>query len=139
VTVHTLEAPPDKLLGAQFTETSAGTRLRVTLLVLLPRVPVTVADWTLVTVPAVALNVAEVAPDATLTDAGTVRVAFVFVRVTFSPPVGAICVSVTVQVLEAFAPRVVGTHASEESITGATSVILALAELPLYVAVIVAL
>src|SRR6202167_5842861 len=46
----------------------------------------------------VPLKVAEVAAAATVTDAGTVRVALVLVRVTVAPPAGAACVRVTVQV-----------------------------------------
>ena len=76
----------------------------------------------------VALNVAEVAAAATVTDAGTVRVALVFVRVTVAPPVGAGWVRVTVQVLEALGPRVVGLQASDETSTGATRLMVAFAE-----------
>ena len=76
----------------------------------------------------VALKVAEVAAAATVTDAGTVRVALVLVNVTAAPPVGAAWVRVTVQVLEAFGPRVVGLQASEETRT-ATKLTVAVAEL----------
>jgi hypothetical protein len=77
----------------------------------------------------VMLKVADVAPAATLTDAGTVSVELVLVRVTVAPPVGAACVSVTVQVLEALGPRLVGLQASEATSTGAVRVMVALAEL----------
>ncbi len=87
----------------------------------------------------VALKVAEVAAAATVTDVGIVRVEFVLVRVTAAPPVGAALVSVTVHVLEALDPRVVGLQASEEISTGATRLTVALAELLLYVALSVAL
>src|SRR5579863_9035763 len=87
----------------------------------------------------VALKDAVVAAAATVTEVGTVRVAFVFVSVTSAPPAGAACVRVTVQVLEAFCPKLVGLHASEDTNTGATRLIVALAELLLYVAVTVAL
>ena len=53
----------------------------------------------------VALNVAEVAAAATVTEAGIVRVTLGLVRVTLAPPVGAALDKVTVQVLEALAPR----------------------------------
>jgi len=43
----------------------------------------------LLIVVVVALNVAVVAAAATVIDAGTVRVAFVFVSATLAPPVGA--------------------------------------------------
>ncbi len=57
---------------------------------------------------------------------------------TDAPPVGAAFVNVTVQELVAFDPRLVGLHTSELTNTGATRPIVAGAELPLYVAVTVA-
>ena len=87
----------------------------------------------------VALKVAEVAPAATVTEAGIVSAVLVSVKVADTPPVGAALLSVTVQVLEAFGPRLVGLHASEETTTDGDRVMVALAELPLYVAVTVAL
>jgi len=77
----------------------------------------------------VAAKVAEVAATATVTDAGTVSVALVLVRVTVAPPVGAVWDSVTVQVLEALGPRLVGLQTSEETCTDVTRVMIALAEL----------
>jgi hypothetical protein len=77
----------------------------------------------------VALKVAEVAAAATATDAVTVRVELVLVKVTLAPPVGAACVRVTVQVVEEFGPTLVGLQTSEETSTGATRLMLALAEL----------
>jgi hypothetical protein len=61
----------------------------------------------------VALKVAVVANAGTVTDAGTVRVVLLFVRMTAAPPTGAGPVSVTVQVevLELF--KVVGRQARE--------------------------
>ena len=85
----------------------------------------------LMMVVVVALKVAVVAAAATVTDAGTVSVELVLVRVTEAPPVGAAWVRVTVQVLEEFGPRLVGLQASEETSAGATRLMLALAELPL--------
>ena len=85
----------------------------------------------LLMVVVVALKVAVVAAAATVTDAGTVSVELVLVRVTEAPPVGAAWVRVTVQVLEEFGPRLVGLQASEETSAGATRLMLALAELPL--------
>ena len=85
----------------------------------------------LLTVAVVALKVAEVAAAATMTDAGTVSVALVLVRATAAPPVGAACVRVTVQVLEAFGPRLVGLQTSEETSTEAVRVMVALADVPL--------
>ena len=91
----------------------------------------TVELESLFTAVVVALKVAVVAAADTVTDAGTFWVALVFVRVTSAPPAGAAFVSVTVQVLEAFGPRLVGLQASDDTSTGATSVTVALAELPL--------
>ena len=76
----------------------------------------------------VALKLTQVAAAATVTDAGTVSVEFVLVRVTIAPPVGAGWVRVAVQVLEAFGPRLVGLQASEETSTGATRLMVTLAE-----------
>ena len=77
----------------------------------------------------VTVKFAEVAAAATVTEAGTVRVALEFDRVTLAPPVGAAWVKVTVQVLEAFGPRLLGLQASEETSTGATRLTVVLAEL----------
>ena len=79
------------------------------------------------TAAVVALKVADRAAAATVTDAGTVSVALVLVRVTIAPPVGAAWVKVTVQALEAFGPRLVGLQASEET-SRATRLMVALAE-----------
>jgi hypothetical protein len=87
----------------------------------------------------VALNVAVDAAAATVTDAGTVSVVLVFVSVTNAPPTGATLVNVTVQLLEAFGPRLAGLHASDDTSTGATRLTVVFAELLLYVAVTVAL
>ena len=87
----------------------------------------------------VALKVPVVAPAATVIDAGTVSTVLLLVSVTAAPPVGAACVRVTVQVLDAFCPKLAGLHASDDTVTGATRLTVALAELLLYVAVTVAL
>jgi len=76
----------------------------------------------------VALKLTQVAAAATVTDAGTVSVELVLVRITVAPPVGAGWVSVTVQVLEELGPRVVGLQMREETSTGAARVMVALAE-----------
>ena len=83
----------------------------------------------LLMVAVVALKVADVAAPATATDAGKAREALVLVRVTVAPPAGAGWVRVTVQVLDEFGPRLVGLQTSEETSTGATRLMLALAEL----------
>ena len=75
------------------------------------------------------VNVPVVAVAATVIDAGTVKVAFVFVRLTLAPPVGAGWVRVTVQVLEEFCPRLLGLHERLDTDTAATRLTLVLAEL----------
>ena len=80
-------------------------------------------------VPVVTVNVPVVAVAATVTEAGTVNVEFVFDRVTLAPPVGAACVRVTVQVLEELGPRLLGLQDSADTSTGATRLTLVFAEL----------
>ena len=87
---------------------------------------------------AVALKAAVVAPDATVTDAGTVSEALLLPSVTADPPAGAVWVSVTVHVLTAFCPRLVGLQARVETSTGANRLMVAVCELPPRVAVTVA-
>jgi hypothetical protein len=77
----------------------------------------------------VTVKVADEAPAATVTDAGTVRTELVLVKVTIAPPVGAAWVRVTVQVLEEMGPRLMELQDSEETNTGATRLMVALAEL----------
>ena len=88
---------------------------------------------------AVALNVAAVAPDATVAAAGTDSEVLLLESVTAEPPVGAACVSVTVQVLTALCPKLVGLHATADTSTGAVRLIVAVCKLLPRVAVTVAL
>ena len=88
---------------------------------------------------AVALKAAVADPDATVTDAGTVSEVLLLARVTPDPPAGAVCVSVTVQVLTALCPKLVGLHATPDTSTGAVRLIVAVCELLPRVAVTVAL
>ena len=85
----------------------------------------------------VALNVAVVAPAATVTDAGTVSEELVLASAILAPPAGADWVKVTLHVLDEFGPRLAGLHESEETSTEAARLIAAVAELPLKLAVIV--
>ena len=86
---------------------------------------------------AVALNVVVVAPAATVTVAGAVSSVLLLARVTLDPPVGAIWVRVTLQVL-APCPRLAGLHAKPDTRTGASRLTVAVCELPPRVAVTVA-
>ena len=119
MTVQLLVANGPKLAGLQDrlatdTETT-GVKLMVAVRELVPRVAVIVADWLLATAPAVALNTAEVAPAATITDGGTIKAALLLVNSTALPPAGAAWFSVTVQLLEADGPRVAGLQTSAET------------------------
>ncbi len=80
-----------------------------------------------------------VAPAATVTDNGTVSAALLLASVTLEPPAGAVWVSVTVQVLTALCPRLVGLQATPETRTGASRLMAAVCELMPRVAVTVAL
>ena len=64
---------------------------------------------------AVALNEAVVAPELTVTDAGTVSKALLLPRVTLDPPAGAACVNVTVQELTAPASNAVGEQTTVDN------------------------
>ena len=88
---------------------------------------------------ATALKVAVVAPAPAVTDAGTVSKVLLLASVTLEPPVGAVWVNVTVHVLAAFWPRLVGLQATPETSTGATRLMTAVWELLPRVAVTVAL
>jgi hypothetical protein len=79
----------------------------------------------------VPLKVAVVAAANTVTDIGTVRVGLVLASVTFAPPTGAAFVSVTVQLVDALDPMVVGLQTSDNTCTGATRLIVAFQVLPL--------
>ncbi len=89
---------------------------------------------------AVALNVAVVAPEATVTDAGTVSEALLLPNFTLDPLPGAASASVTVHVLTALCPRLVGLQVRLEMRTGpgASRLMAAVFELPPKAAVTVA-
>jgi hypothetical protein len=90
---------------------------------------------------AVALKVAVVAPAATVTDAGTVSEVLLLASITLEPPVGAVWVSVTVQVLTALGLRLVGPQARPDTriAEGANRLMVTVCELAPRVAVTVAL
>ena len=75
------------------------------------------------------LKVAEVAEAATVADAGTVKAGLVFASVMTAPPVGALCDKVTVQMADAFAPRVADAHDNEDTVTGTAKPTVMLEEL----------
>jgi hypothetical protein len=77
------------------------------------------------------LNTAELDPAAIVTDAGAVSWLFEVETATLTPPVGALLLRVTVQLLSADGESTAGMQPSEDMTAGATRAIVALAELPL--------
>jgi len=101
VTVPVEVIPPVTDLGeSPRLMSAAGVMLRVAVCVLEPRVPVTVAITAVVTPEVVIENVTELAPDGIVTDAGTVALNVLEVKLTTAPPVPAGPVSVAVPVAE---------------------------------------
>jgi len=80
-------------------------------------------------VPAVAVKPAEVAPEATVTEAGTLNVVVLLESATLMPPEPAACESVTMHDEVPPELMLVGLHDSRVSTVGATSVIEAVLEL----------
>jgi hypothetical protein len=88
---------------------------------------------------AVALKFAVVAPAATIIEAGTVSQVLLLSSATLDPPVGAAWVSVTVQLLTALWPRLVGLQVTPETRTPVSRLMVAVCELLPKAAVTVAL
>ena len=82
-------------------------------------------------VPAVAVKFAAVAPDNTVTEAGTVSVAWLLESVTPAPPDPAACDSVTAQVAVPPELRLLGLQETRLTVVGATKRREAVCELPL--------
>ncbi len=97
---------------------------------------VTTAVCVAVNVPAVAVKFADVAPDATVTDAGTVNAVSLLDSVTAAPPVPAACVRVTVHVEVPPVPRLAGLQDTWLTAVAARSDTYAVCELPFKVPVI---
>jgi hypothetical protein len=91
-------------------------------------------------IPAVAEKVAEVAPDATVTDPlSTGRSVLLLASDIRTPPAGAAVLKLTVHVVAASGISVVGVHASDCGVGSATRLIVTDFDTPLRVAVSVAL
>ena len=82
------------------------------------------------TLPAIAENVAIVAPAGTVTEAGTVRSAVLLDNKTWAPPEGAGDESVTVHVELAPIPRLAAVHPIELKTAGVVSERIIFCELP---------
>jgi hypothetical protein len=89
-------------------------------------------------VPAAAVKVVEVLPEATVTEAGTLSAPALLDKLTAAPPVPAAFDSVTVQVELPPVPKLVGLQDNPLTSTGATSEMVAVCVLPFSVAVTVA-
>jgi len=92
---------------------------------------VTTAVWAALMVPAVAVKLADVAPDATVTEEGTDNVAVLLESASAMPAEPAACESVTVQDEVPPEPRLVGLHVSWLTAAGGTSSRENVCELPL--------
>lgn len=115
VTVHEVDVAPVIDVGVHVTAVSVGAvtveRVIVAVCENPPKVAVTVAVAALPPL-LVAVNVAVLAPDATVTDAGTFSAALLLLNDT-AVAAAAAALSVTVQVLDAAPERVVGLHVTE--------------------------
>ena len=112
VTEQVLVAPEPRLVGlhCRVSRVSGPWSAKLAVTVELFRDAVRIAVALLAILPAVAVNVAEVDPAATASDAGTVSAALFEDSDTFAPPVGAELVRVSVQVLVALDVNVLGEH-----------------------------
>ena len=139
VTMHVVDALELTLVGLQAKAvTSMGaTRVKVAVWEAPFSVAVTVTDWVVVRVAAVAVKVAEVALAGTVTDAGTVSEALLSERATTVPPVWADWFRVTMHVVDALELTLVGLQAKAVTSMGATRVKVAVWEAPFSVAVTV--
>ena len=124
MTVQVVDAPELTLLELQpRAETSMGAaRLKVVLWEARFRVAVMVAAWVVVSVPAVAMKLAELAPAGTATDAGIVSRALLSDSVTVVPE-EADWFKLTVQVVEAPEATVPGLHLKDVKLSGTPVVI----------------
>ena len=92
------------------------------------------------TLPAVAVNVVEVALAGTITEEGTGSRLLLLANPTDAPPVGAAWLNITVHVVAAPEFRLAGLHTSDDSIiVDAVSMIVAVCDGPFRLAVKVAL
>jgi len=82
-----------------------------------------------VKLPDVTLNLVDVAPAPTLTDAGVVSAVLLLASVTVTPPVGAVVDMVSVQALDVFTPRAVGLQDTDEGNNETVRLTVAVAEL----------
>jgi len=130
VTVPCEAVPPVTLVG--FTDTAeseaGGDTVNTALRVAPPNVPLTVADVEALTDFVLTVNVAVVAPAATVTLAGTVAAAVLLLESdTTAPPLGAAALKVTVPVEEVPPTTLVGLTVTAESADDAGGVTVSVA------------
>jgi len=137
-----VDVPPEpRLVGAHVSDVKAGsvvTSDNDCVWELPFNEAVTIAVWLVEIVPAVAVKFAAVAPDATLTDGGTLNAVTLLERATVIPPEPAACDSVTEHADVPPEPRLVGLHDTRLTVVDATSEIDAVLEPPFKLAVITA-
>jgi hypothetical protein len=141
VIVQVPPLPATTLMGVQASEERVGGASNDSVAVTddEPREAVRVALALAVTVPAVTVKDVVVAVAGTVTEAGTVRVAFLEDRVTVVPPVGAGFDKVTVQEVLALEDRLGAVQVRDVRLTGPSREMVTGTELPLREAVTVAL
>jgi hypothetical protein len=130
-----VDVPPElRLVGAHASDVKAGdvdTSARVCVWELPLSEAVMTAVWSVGIVPAVAVKFADVAPDATPTEEGTVNVVTLLESATVMPPEPAARDNVTEHADVPPELRLVGLHDTRLSVVAATSEIDAVCELPL--------
>ena len=133
VAVHEITAPDITPLGVQDSEVTSTGAMRGTVDDCDEPLYEAVTEplWLIVKGPACKVNPAELDPAAIATGEGALSTLLVTDTTTPAPPAAAFFVNVTVQVLEVDGPNVAGTQTSEETSTGATRPMVALAELSL--------
>jgi hypothetical protein len=103
------------------------------------RETVIVAVWFSLNEPLLAVKLDVIAPAGTVSEPGIVNMRLLLCNATTAPLGPAADFSVTVQVLDEFCPRLVGLHATPETSTGASRLMVAVLELLPRVAVTIAL
>jgi hypothetical protein len=138
VTVQLLLAFAPNVVGLHCNEetTVAAARFIFTLCDVPLYAAVSVPFWSADRAPVLTVNGPVMDPAVTVTVAGTVNAGSpLLLNVTNAPLPDAAFDSVTVQLLLAFAPNVVGLHCSEETTVAAARLIFTLCDVPLYDAV----
>jgi hypothetical protein len=138
--VQVAEVREDSVAGVQLTAEIVGAATSASEKLRLPpaSAPVMIAAASAVMLPAVAVNVAAVAPAGTTTVAGTATAAWLDAAVTVLPPAGAGLDSDTVQRAVPPEETVCGLHASADRLAGAQSVSPVDTDAPFRVAVMTA-